>query len=627
MPVRGFERAGGSAPSGSGLWGIGNVLSHSLIAGALVSLIKGPGLVVATDGIVMKDNHAFRMRLDIREFESHGWRLPELCFETVGITDGTLLDVVLPGERGSARMEVRSILARNLLVGYLARLVDEGGTLETDPRLDDPLQVAIESLPIGVTLWDASDRLLVANESIRRRYAANGVMLAPGTDRIEAVHAAVKAGMFGTKYSGLSVTAEDLAKRRKFRRQFIYGNSIVERVGVTEWLKITSHVQSDGCVVTFYEDVDEPRSGDLRPAPTVEYLNSLLRYLPDFVVHMSIDGKPEFINAPFADALGLDGGQAGDYPSPEFFRDAFGIPLQDIGRQMTADGPPVMFDQRLRKADGTFIWLRWSAHGLFDRERIVGIVATGRDITVEYSQQQALKHQSEELEKKNKSLEQFAAVVSHDLKAPLRHISVFADMIVEEIGNGNLADVAIYAQQVRSSAQRMDRVIRRLLEYSQIAYRIAAFSRVNLADIAIQAIQNLESQIEEARAELLLSKLPSIEGDPDLLRHLLQNLIANAVKYRRKGTAPRIRIYATDKGSMVNLIVEDNGIGIDPKYADRIFTAFLRLHADDKVYEGFGVGLALCKQIVESHRGIIELDTSYRGGARFVVRLPQNVNR
>ncbi len=77
---------------------------------------------------------------------------------------------------------------------------------------------------------------------------------------------------------------------------------------------------------------------------------------------------------------------------------------------------------------------------------------------------------------------------------------------------------------------------------------------------------------------------------------------------------------------MVNLVVEDNGIGIDPKFADRIFTAFQRLHSDDKIYEGFGIGLALCKQIAESHRGVIELDATYRGGARFVVRLPQNVN-
>jgi PAS domain S-box-containing protein len=609
------------------LWGIWNVLSHSAISGALASLIKGPCLIATPDGIVMKDNQALRMRLNVREFETHGWLLPQLSYESLGTAEDALVDVALPDAEGPRRVQVRSIRAQNLLVGYCARLVEDGELSSELSQAGDLLQRAIDSLPMGVTIWDASDRLLLANERIRARYAAYAVQLTHGTDRIEAVHAALKAGMFGAKYAGLSMTSEDLARRRQFSRQFIYGNSTIEQIGGREWLKITSHVQPDGCLVTFYENVDEPRSGDIRPAPTVEYFNSLLRYLPDFVVHMSIDGKPEFINAPFAEALGLDGGQGGDYPSPEFFRDAFGIPLQDIGRQMTSDGPPVTFDQRLRKADGNFIWLRWSAHGLFDREQIVGIVATGRDITVEYSQQQALKHQSDELEKKNKSLEQFAAVVSHDLKAPLRHISVFADMIVEETANGNLADVALYAQQVRSSAQRMDRVIRRLLEYSQIAYRIAAFSRVNLADIAIQAIQNLESQIEEARAELLLSKLPTIEGDPDLLRHLLQNLIANAVKYRRKGTVPRIRMYATDKGSMVNLIVEDNGIGIDPKYADRIFTAFLRLHADDKVYEGFGVGLALCKQIVESHRGIIELDTNYRGGARFVVRLPQNLNR
>ncbi len=602
------------------------MLSHSAIRHALAAVIAEPAFVVTLDGRYACDNAAFRSRFGLCEDQLHGSEVPGISSHALCSLSCARLTVSLAGIANPLNVVVQPLLARNLVIGYCARLEALPLREAALEEASSYIQRALDSLPFGLTVWDAGDRLLVANKSIADLYHSHGVTMVPGVHRIETVYAGLKAGLFGAKFTGIAISLEDFASKRWLSRPFISGAATIERLADGRWVKITSHVCENDFIVTYYERIDEPTGNEIKPAATAEYFLSLLRYLPDFVVHIGLDGKPEFINAPFAEALGLDGWETGQALSSEFFADTFGTSLQDMLKKLSVGAPPVSFDQRLRKADNSFVWLRWSAHGLFHGDKPVGIVATGRNITLEYSQQQELKHQSEELAKKNRSLEQFAAVVSHDLKAPLRHISVFADMIVEEAANGNLADVTVYAQQVRSSAQRMDRVIRRLLEYSQIAYKIAAFSRVNLADIAIQAIQNLESQIEEAKAELLLSKLPSINGDPDLMRHLLQNLIANAVKYRRKGVAPRIRIYATDKGSMVNLVVEDNGIGIDPKFADRIFTAFQRLHSDDKIYEGFGIGLALCKQIAESHRGVIELDATYRGGARFVVRLPQNVN-
>ena len=602
------------------------VLSLPVISHAVAAVIPDPAFIVLLDGRYMTDNKPLRARLGLAEGELSGHRISELRDRSLSSSALTRLKLALPGIAEEVNVIVQPFLVRNVAVGYCVRL---DVMLDHERALADVgsfIQRAIDSLSAGVTVWDAGDRLLVASRQVVERYARFGIALVPGADRVETIRAALKSGVLGDRYRGMTISAQELSRQRGFNRPFISGTSTIERVSADEWIKVSSHVCGDDLIISFYETIEEPRENQIKPGETAEYLLTLLRYLPDFVVHMDLNGKPEFINAPFAEALGLEGWEAAQALSEEFFGDTFGTSLRDRVQDLTVDGPPISFDQRLRKADNTFMWLRWSAHGLFHGDKPVGIVATGRNITLEYSQQQELKHQSEELAKKNKSLEQFAAVVSHDLKAPLRHISVFSDMIVEEAAQGNLADVQVYAQQVRNSAQRMDRVIRRLLEYSQIAYKIAAFSRVNLADIAIQAIQNLESQIDEAKAELLLSKLPSINGDPDLMRHLLQNLIANAVKYRRKGVAPRVRIYATDKGAMVNLVVEDNGIGVDPKFADRIFTAFQRLHSDDKIYEGFGIGLALCKQIAESHRGVIELDTTYRGGARFIVRLPQDLN-
>ncbi len=602
------------------------MLSLPVISHAVAAVIPEPAFIVLLDGRYATDNKAFRTLLGLAEDELGGRHLPEISAQALGATELTRLEVSLPRIPQKLSVVVQPLLVRNVAVGYCARVEGRSSDSTVLSDLSTCVQRGIDTLACGVVVWDAGDRLLVANKRIVERYARYGLVLAPGANRAEMVRAGLKAGLLGERYRNMTLSAQELSTRGWFNRPFISGTSTIERTSEHEWLKIGSHVCDSGFIVSFYETIDEPKENQITPAQTTEYLLTLLRYLPDFVVHMDMDGKPEFINAPFAEAFGLEGWQAGQSLSAEFFAETFGNSLRDSIQKLTVDGPPISFDQRLRRADNTFVWLRWSAHGLFHGDKTVGLVATGRNITLEYSQQQELKHQSEELAKKNKSLEQFAAVVSHDLKAPLRHISVFSDMIVEEAASGNLADVQVYAQQVRNSAQRMDRVIRRLLEYSQIAYKIVAFSRVNLADIAIQAIQNLESQIEEAKAELLLSKLPSIKGDPDLMRHLLQNLIANAVKYRRKGVAPRVRIYATDKGAMVNLVVEDNGIGVDPKFADRIFTAFQRLHSDDKIYEGFGVGLALCKQIAESHRGSIELDTTYHGGARFIVHLPQDLN-
>lgn len=603
------------------------MLSLPLISHAVAGVIPEPAFIVLLDGRYATDNAAFRARFGLSDGELSGRHFPEISAGTLGASDVTRLELTLPGVPDKVSVVVHPFLVRNVAVGYCVRLDDGASDEEASADVGRFVQQALDTLAAGVTVWDAGDRLLIASRSIVGRYASFGIAMVPGVNRVETVRIGLKAGVFGDRYRSITISTQELARGRWFSRPFISGTSTIERVSSDEWIKVTSHVCDGGFIVSLYETIEEPKENQIKPGETAEYLLTLLRYLPDFVVHMDMNGKPEFVNAPFAEALGLEGWEAAQALSPDFFADTFGTSLRDRVQDLTVDGPPISFDQRLRKVDNTFMWLRWSAHGLFHGDKPVGIVATGRNITLEYSQQQELKHQSDELAKKNKSLEQFAAVVSHDLKAPLRHISVFSDMIVEEAAGGNLADVQVYAQQVRNSAQRMDRVIRRLLEYSQIAYKIAAFSRVNLADIAIQAIQNLESQIDEAKAELLLSKLPSINGDPDLMRHLMQNLIANAVKYRRKGVTPRVRIYATDKGAMVNLVVEDNGIGVDPKFADRIFTAFQRLHSDDKIYEGFGIGLALCKQIAESHRGVIELDATYRGGARFIVRLPQDMNQ
>lgn len=599
------------------------MLSHPIILNNITASVAGPAMIVSPQGLIAALNPSFKARFRVKDQDLCGRHVPEIDEEIRWTESAAELQLSLPGVGVSVPVVAERLCVANRLVGYCVLIAEALDGYNGNGAEGSRLQTAMDTIPSGVTVWAPDGSLMIANEKIVELYKKYGIELRAGDRRPEVVQAALRAGLFGNKYRGLGQIGDRLLDRWTMDEFEHCGNRVIVPLSGQRWLKLTTHVLESGCVVSFYEDTGEPKSVEMQPANIALYFESVLRRLPDFVVHIGIDGRLEFVNDACAAALGLKPEDIIGRLGLRFFEDAFAGPMQQMIRELTPGSSTFSFDQRWKKAEDQFVWLRWNSQGLFENGQLVGIVATGRDISVEYAQQQALKHQSDELTKKNRSLEQFAAVVSHDLKAPLRHVSVFADMIVEEAGKGNLADVQTYAEQVRISSQRMDRIIRRLLEYSQIAYRIATISRVNLAEIAIQAIQNIERQVEESRAELLLSKLPEIDGDPDLLRHLLQNLIANAVKYTRKGATPRVRIYATETSSVANLIVEDNGIGIDPKFADRIFTAFQRLHTDDKVYEGFGVGLALCKQIAESHRGSIKLDTDFTRGARFVVRLPK----
>ncbi len=269
-------------------------------------------------------------------------------------------------------------------------------------------------------------------------------------------------------------------------------------------------------------------------------------------------------------------------------------------------------------------WMLWSLLAVFDGTRVSEVISVGRDITMQMQQQERIARQTAELQRKNDALNQFTGTVSHDLKAPLRHIAMFSDMINDDIQSGNLGDLPSYAAHLRQSARRMDRLIESLLDYSQIAYQIGNWTPVLLSEVVADAILNLESLIRSADAEIEVGDLPLIRGDAELLKRLAQNLIGNAIKYRRAGVPPSIRVFGESRGDTDYFYVEDNGIGIDPRFATKIFDVFQRLHRDESVYPGTGIGLALSKRIVESHNGTIELDTGFTKGARFIIAFPKN---
>ena len=238
-----------------------------------------------------------------------------------------------------------------------------------------------------------------------------------------------------------------------------------------------------------------------------------------------------------------------------------------------------------------------------------------------------LSFKATELERSNRELEQYAYVASHDLQEPLRKVASFCQLLEKRYGDQLDDRGHEYIGFAVDGAKRMQRLINDLLTFSRVGRLGSTHTEVNLDDALKSALDNLGAAITESGAEIVRPEapLPTIDGDPTLLAMLWQNLIGNAIKFHREGVAPRIAIEVeqatgADDGDWL-FSVADNGIGIAEEFTDKIFVIFQRLHGRDE-YSGTGIGLAVCKKIVEYHGGSIRVDSSYTQGTRFLFSLP-----
>lgn len=254
------------------------------------------------------------------------------------------------------------------------------------------------------------------------------------------------------------------------------------------------------------------------------------------------------------------------------------------------------------------------------RQRIVADLDATREARA------MLDEQALELRRSNAELEQFAYVASHDLQEPLRKVASFCQLLEKRYGDQLDGRGIEYIGYAVDGAKRMQVLINDLLTFSRVGRLNAAHTEVALEVELNDALDNLASAIEESGAEVVRADpLPVIDGDPTLLTMLWQNLVGNAIKFRRPDETPRIVVEcAHGEGEHAGLwlfTVTDNGIGISEEFVDKVFVIFQRLHARE-VYSGTGIGLALCKKIVEHHGGTIWIDTSYTTGTRFMFTLP-----
>jgi light-regulated signal transduction histidine kinase (bacteriophytochrome) len=240
---------------------------------------------------------------------------------------------------------------------------------------------------------------------------------------------------------------------------------------------------------------------------------------------------------------------------------------------------------------------------------------------------QQLVQNNAQLENTIEELDRFAYVASHDLQEPLRKILVFSDkiqtkykyLVGEEI-NRNLDKI------VRAS-ERMHSLINDLLRFSRHTNSNDDFTFVNLNDLLTEVLLDLEIDVEKTEAQVIINQLPQVWAIPSQMRQLFQNLLSNAFKFRKKEAIPIVQIFNdTEVKDYHRIVIQDNGIGFDPKYAEEIFMVFKRLHSYHD-FEGSGVGLSICKKIIDRHNGMIKAESKIGNGAKFIVDLPINQNK
>ncbi|MDO8608807.1 MAG: ATP-binding protein [Phaeospirillum sp.] len=356
-----------------------------------------------------------------------------------------------------------------------------------------------------------------------------------------------------------------------------------------------------GRLEDIYEDAVQRARALLSNAERVAQLGSSERQLET--------GQSAWSDGFFA-ILGLDPEQC--QPSSTRFLDcvhpADRAAIEAVMAKAVQEGRRVEEYFRIIRPDGEIRILHGRAEvGRDEQGKAVRLDSIIQDVTERKRLEDELDGLIRELWRSNEELEQFAYVASHDLRQPLRVVGSYVSLMEEELQGSLNDDTQEYMTFVRDGVRRMDRLITDLLTYSRVG-RTSTDQLVSMAKAAESAVTDLQFEIEDAGATIhATGDPPMVMGDQSEMERLFQNLIGNAIKYRRPNQPPEVMIHYEDQGDAWRISVSDNGIGIPPEHAERVFGIFQRLHARNE-FEGTGVGLAIAKKIVERHGGVIKVE-------------------
>ena len=362
-----------------------------------------------------------------------------------------------------------------------------------------------------------------------------------------------------------------------------------------------------------------------------EYARSLIEASLDPLVTISPEGKITDVNEATVKVTGAPREALVGTDFFDYFTD------QDQARagyqQVFAQGSVTDYPLTVRHRDGRLTDVLYNASVYTDAAgHVLGVFAAARDITERKQAEEALarglrelERRSEELARSNAELEVFAYVASHDLAEPIRAISGPVSLLARRYG-GQLDERADeYIGFAVDGCRRMQALIEDLLQYSRVGRVEGRRERVDCNRVVATVLTGLSRTVAETETQITVDDLPVVSGEPSQLGQVFQNLISNALKFRAPGVTPRVYVRAERIGSEWRFSVTDNGIGIESRHQDRVFGMFKRLHPRD-AYPGTGIGLAICKKIVENHGGRIGIDSAPGGGCRFWFALPGGDN-
>jgi signal transduction histidine kinase len=322
----------------------------------------------------------------------------------------------------------------------------------------------------------------------------------------------------------------------------------------------------------------------------------------------------------------LASGMVGPLPDDQYFAAA---PIANSSWQVVTVAPE---SDVFASVDGFHQWVPWLLFSAFALALVAAfallyrVLRNATELTVAHEQLDAsnrvLQRRAKELERSNAELEQFASIASHDLQEPLRKVQMFSQRALEVDGDKLSDKGRDYLRRNTEAASRMQMLIEDLLMFSRVGTQGRPFVETDLNKTVAAVISDLETTIQAADGTVEVGALPTAVVDEPQIRQLFQNLISNAIKFRRGDVPPVVRIDGEITGRFAEISVSDNGIGFDPRYATRIFRVFERLHGRGE-YPGTGIGLALCRKIAERHGGSITVDSTPEKGSVFTVTLPR----
>ncbi len=392
------------------------------------------------------------------------------------------------------------------------------------------------------------------------------------------------------------------------------------------WLEMTATRLDEGVAVIF-RDVTEAREAEAQLRERERLFRLLAENMTDLVALHAPDGHFVYVSPSAGRIVGYAPEELIGQQPETFWHPEDRNRLQSLVQQVGTGTHPGTLVYRFRHKQGSYRWLETHVRAIRDEAgRVVQLQSSSRDVTDRVQAEQALARSNETLQQRNRELQEFAYMASHDLQEPLRKIRAFAELLKEEYAPLLDDEGRYYLDRMQDAATRMSRLIEDLLTFSRVTTQGRPFERVDLHAILQQVLADLEVRIAETGAQVHVEgHWPVVEADATQMRQLLQNLIGNALKFHHPDRPPEVWLRASLEGedgeTSCIIEVQDNGIGFDEKYLDRIFSPFQRLHGRGR-YAGTGMGLAICRRIVERHHGQLTARSQPGAGATFIVRLP-----